>query len=76
VDKIDSVLENLVTKVNSLESRVRVLEESSSEFKDSLSFVSNKVDEFEKKHQLLPKSDMNWRGKKKCRKICAGAWRT
>jgi hypothetical protein len=46
LNNIQSVHGNLVSTVNYLESSVKVLESSSNEFKDSLSFVSNKVDEF------------------------------
>jgi hypothetical protein len=54
LDNIQSVLGNLVSTVNDLESRVKVLESSSNEFKDSVSFVSNKVDEFERLSKSTP----------------------
>lgn len=47
LNKFRSVLGNLVSKVNNLKSKVKVLEVSSEEFKHSITSVSNKVDELE-----------------------------
>lgn len=47
LDKFQSVLGNLVSKVNNLESKVKILEVSSEEFERAINSVSNKVDELE-----------------------------
>jgi hypothetical protein len=56
MDQIESAVGNIVKKVDMLETKVKVLEEFSNEFEDSLSFMSSKVEELErsKKSENFP----------------------